>query len=92
MEKEGSNMFGDEEAKKGEKEKNHGYMGEDENVEKEERRSEMNDTSFSLQEKFVKIEGTAKFICQVGDCKKVMHRCSKKEHLRSCHKLFPALK
>ena len=45
----------------------------------------------SLTRNFVKIEGLAKYICQVEDCAKVVHRCSRKEHLRAKHRLFPPL-
>ena len=46
---------------------------------------------FSLKRKFVKIEGTATYICQVEKCSKVLHRCSRTEHLRAVHRLFPIL-
>lgn len=45
----------------------------------------------SLKGKFVKIEGSAKCICQVDNCKKELHLRNKKEHLRAIHRLLPPL-
>ena len=78
-------------ANESEKEKKEGSMKDDKNGEKEKRRGSEMEKTTKLKEKFMKIGGTSRYICQVQDCRKVLHRSSKMEHLRSRHKLLPAL-
>ena len=98
--------WGKEERKACEKEKTNGLWEDDEDEElgKEERMAgekekenksgeeeTRTNSGPSLKDAFVKIDGTVKYVCQMENCAKTVHRCSRKEHLRAKHHSFPPL-